>query len=140
MRKIEKLCVLLHLFIGVGALAGGAAAIVNPHDPMGMSAGEALQYSPFTSFLIPGLFLFCVIGLGNLFAALAFFRHWRLSAFVSGFFAFALAFWIAIQCAMLQAVVALHVIFFCLGVVQGFLAIRLLFMAYNRDEVGLAEE
>ena len=138
MRRIEKLCVIIHLFVGIGALGGGAVPIINPSSPMGMSA-EALQNSPFTSFLIPGLLLFVVIGLGNLFAALSFFRQWELRPFISGFFAFALVMWLAIQCAMLQAVAALHVIFFCIGAAQGILAICLMFMSYNTYERGFTE-
>jgi len=60
---------------GPGALAGGAAAIIDPYNPFGVNADALLRHSPFTDFLIPGLLLFGVIGLGNLFAALAFFRN-----------------------------------------------------------------
>lgn len=127
MKTIVKICIILHIFVGIGALAGGFAAIINPYNPMGLDAAQALKFSPFKDFLIPGILLFTVIGLGNLFAALAFLRNWRLKPWISGFFASALVIWIAVQCIMLQTIVALHVIYFCIGAVQGLMALYLLY-------------
>jgi len=36
MKKAHTLLFALHLFVGIGALAGGLAAIVNPQDPLGV--------------------------------------------------------------------------------------------------------
>ena len=126
MKRAEKTSTALHLFVGIGALAGGSAAIIDPVTPLGTNAAEMLRHSPFNSFLIPGLLLFIVIGLGNLFAALAFFKTWVLKPFISGFFASGLVIWIVVQCIMLRGVVALHVIYFFIGIIQGLLALYLL--------------
>jgi len=116
----------LHLFMGLGGLAGGLAAVSNPTAPMGMSTA-ALRNGPFTDFLIPGLFLMGVIGLGNLAAGFISIRKMKYSGIVSGGLGVILMAWIVIQCWILQAVVALHVIFFCIGAVQGLLAFALLY-------------
>ncbi|MBN1157931.1 MAG: hypothetical protein JXA61_01005 [Bacteroidales bacterium] len=67
---------ILQLFIALGALGAGFLMMVNPDGskiqmPLGM-----LEDSPFKDFLIPGIILFTVNGLGNLLAGcLSFLRH-----------------------------------------------------------------
>ncbi|PKL09407.1 MAG: hypothetical protein CVV51_03925 [Spirochaetae bacterium HGW-Spirochaetae-7] len=124
MRIIRPLLVALHLFVGIGAIVGGIAAIMDPVSPLGMPA-SALTGTPFDSFIIPGVILFCVIGLGNLAAAVtAFLGKWWMG-YPSGTAAIALMIWIVIQCVMLDAVAGLHVIFFTIGAVQGCLALAM---------------
>ena len=126
MKLLKRLMIGFHIFVGIGALAGGLAAILNPYAPMGMSAAEALNNSPFHSFLIPGLLLFGVIGLGNLFSAFVILRNYQLRAYISGIFSGALVIWIIVQCLMLQDIVFLHVLYLCIGLIQAFLAALLL--------------
>lgn len=116
----------LHIFVGIGAMAGGLGAILNPHSPMDVPV-EILKNSPFDSFLIPGILLFGVIGIGNVIAALALFFKWKMHAYISNIFSWAQVVWIIVQCIMLQAIAALHVIFFSLGAISGGLAMLLLF-------------
>jgi hypothetical protein len=130
MKKLYRAIVALHILIGIGALAGGLGAVMNPGAPMGMSV-EALKKGPFTSFLVPGLFLMIVLGLGNIGAAIAAARKAPLHGIYSGAMGAIMLAWIVIQCVILEAVVALHIIFFCLGAVQGILACVLL---YRRNE------
>jgi len=57
------LLIALQFFLGLGALAGGACFILAPdgsimHMPVSMISG-----SPFSSFLIPGIILFTVVGI-----------------------------------------------------------------------------
>lgn len=126
MKALRASLVGLHLFVGLGALAGGLGAVMSPASPMGMST-EALKLGPFKDFLIPGLFLMAVIGLGNLGAGLAAARKWRYSGLSSGAMGCVLMAWILVQCWILQAIVALHLIFFAIGAVQGLLAFALLY-------------
>jgi hypothetical protein len=123
----------LHVLVGIGACAGGLGAVMNPLSPMGMST-DALRNGPFKDFLIPGLFLMCVLGLGNLGAAFAVARKAPFHGILSGALGALMVAWIVIQCLILEAVVGLHVIFFCLGAIQGILAIVLL---YRRNEFPL---
>jgi len=125
MRMIRRCLLVLHVFVGVGALAGGLAAILDPMSPMGMPA-SSLENSPFDSFLIPGILLFGVIGLGNLAAAVLFALKKPWQGYASGVMASVLMIWIVVQCVMLRAVVFLHVLFFLFGAVMGCLALALL--------------
>jgi len=124
-QKLRRFSGGLHLFVGVGALAGGSAAILNPRSPLGIPP-ETLQYSPFTDFLIPGLILFVLLGLGNLAAGLLVLRRFKFSGYAGILLSGALVFWIIIQCVMLRSVVFLHVLFFGIGVSGGVLALILM--------------
>lgn len=125
MRAIRRLLAALHIFIGLGGLAGGLAALLEPNGPMGLST-DALVNAPFDTFLIPGILLFGLIGIGNLAAAVPalFSRRW--AGYASGAMGCVMLGWIAIQCLMLADVNVLHVVFFGLGVAQGCLALALL--------------
>ncbi|HVB10984.1 MAG TPA: hypothetical protein VNM16_11545 [Bacillota bacterium] len=60
---------ILEIFLGIGALAGGLGLILAP-DGSGFGFSTALLAgSPFTSFLVPGIILFTVLGIGPLVAA-----------------------------------------------------------------------
>lgn len=117
MRKVYNTLFALHLFVGLGAVFGGLAAVITPRNPLGISV-EALKYSPFSNFLIPGIILFAVIGLGNLISAWTFRFRSRFQGYISGVFGWALVFWIVVQCIMLHAVVFLHVLYFIIGLIQ----------------------
>ncbi|HRW25784.1 MAG TPA: hypothetical protein P5298_15360 [Spirochaetia bacterium] len=125
MRTVRRLLAALHLFIGVGAVAGGLSALLEPTGPMGMST-DALVNAPFETFLVPGILLFGLIGLGNLASAVPALASRRWAGYASGAMGCVLIGWIVVQCLMLADVVALHVIFFCLGAAQGCLALALL--------------
>lgn len=124
--KVKIVLIVLHVFIGVGALAGGLAAMTSPLTPMGMSAELYLKGSPFKDFFIPGLILFGVIGIGNLIGALCLGIKVKWSEYISGVCAGALVIWIIVQCIILKTVVFLHVLYFGLGAMQGILVLVLL--------------
>lgn len=129
-KNVKRALIILHIIVGVGALAGGFATITNPKAPMGMSETEVLgmlRNSPFTDFLIPGILLFTVIGLGNLLSAIGLGCKMKFKEYISGIFACGLMIWIIVQCIMLRDIVFLHVLFFAIGAVQGILASILLF-------------
>jgi len=54
---------LLHTFLGIGALAGGGMLFLKPDGSLlGMDPGW-LEHSPFNSYLVPGFLLFTFNGL-----------------------------------------------------------------------------
>ncbi len=112
----------LHFFIGIGAVFGGLGAVLNPEAPMGIST-DTLKLGPFETFLIPGLFLLIVLGMGNLATGWLLRYPWKVRGFISGTFAVIMVLWIVIQCVILQSVNALHVLFFLIGLLQGVLAL-----------------
>lgn len=125
MKKVHTVLFLLQAFVGIGAMAGGLACLLNPQSPLGVST-DILNNSPFTDFLVPGILLFGVIGVGNLCSAILFFFHLKYQGYVSSIFTWALVIWIVVQCIMLRSVVFLHVLFFILGAVGAFLSFLLL--------------
>ncbi len=126
----NRVLFVLHLFVGIGAIGGGLAAILNPVSPLGITMG-ALKQSPFQDYLVPGILLFVVVGLGNLFAALMLRLGSNAQGYVSSVFAWALVIWIVVQCIMMQAVAFLHVLFFLIGLVQAGFAAKILFQNHQ---------
>ncbi len=121
MKKIFLILTVMHLFVGIGALFGGMAAILDPWEPAGVPA-EMLEGSPFTNYFIPGLILFTVIGLGHVFSAATAIRKSEYQGYISSVFSWGLMIWIVVQCIMINAVALLHVIFFLIGLVGAVLA------------------
>ena len=126
MKIVYRLLFALHVFVGIGAMFGGLAAIVNPQEPLGMPV-DALKNSPFSDYLIPGIILFIVIGLGNAFSAVTILLKSGFQGYISSVFGWALVIWIVVQCIMFRAVVHLHVIFFIIGLIEAVLAMLILF-------------
>jgi hypothetical protein len=126
MKVVYRLLFALHAFVGIGAIGGGLMAILNPQGPGGMPT-DALKNSPFSDFLIPGIILFAVIGVGNVISALIIRFKLRYHGYVSSVFSWALVIWIIVQCLMLNTIVYLHVIFFIIGMVEAVLAMVILF-------------
>lgn len=126
MKALHRILFGLHLLVGVGAMAGGFAAISNPQSPLGAPV-DMLKYSPFSNFLIPGILLFAVIGIGNVVSAVFVKRNPWYFPYVSSVFGWALVIWILVQCILLRSVVFLHVLFFLIGLVQASIAMFFLF-------------
>lgn len=125
MKSLKLSMRIIHLFVGIGALFGGMAGILSPSgNAVGMSV-EVLRNGPFKDFLVPGIFLFVVIGLGNIITSITS-KH-KYHAYLSGCFGVILCMWIIIQCYMLFAINILHIIFFIIGAVQIALAVILAF-------------
>lgn len=123
---LKKPSIGLHFLIGIGGLAGGFGAVSNPNAPMGAST-ELLKNGPFENFLIPGIFLLLVIGLGNLITGTLVLKQHVLWPYFSGAMGAILISWIVIQCLVLSAIAVLHVIFFILGAILGLIAIAILY-------------
>jgi len=126
MKKRYKVLLGLHIFVGLGAMVGGLACIISPDAPFGAPT-SMLVNSPFDNFLIPGIILLVVIGLGNIISALLFRFKLKYQAYFSNVVSWALVIWIVVQCIMIQAVVLPHYIFFVIGLVQGIISLMMLF-------------
>ncbi len=110
--------VVINLLIGIGGLFGGFLAL-SPEAQLSMGISrEMLINSPFTTFLIPGLFLFIIIGFGNLLIAYMNVRSEQHSAYFECLIGIIQIFWILIQCILLQSIVFLHILFFLFGTIQ----------------------
>ena len=120
---MRLLLLFLHLFVSISALFGGGTAILNPVNPMGVNI-DVLKSSPFNSFLIPGLILFIVIGLGNILAFGILFKKAKHSLYLSNILGWALIGWITVQCIMMRDIQFLHILYFST-------AVLILLISYN---------
>ncbi|MDP4151818.1 MAG: hypothetical protein Q8865_00050 [Bacillota bacterium] len=126
MKLLYRTMLILHAFIGIGGMAGGLGAITNPNLPMGVST-ELLKNSPFSNYLIPGILLFSVIGIGNVIASVGILCKFKWQGYLSSVFSWALVIWIIVQCIMLRMVATLHIVFFFIGVIEAALSAVMLF-------------
>ena len=75
--------IVVQLFQAVGALGGGAALMASPRGGIIKMPLSNLDGSPFKDFLIPGIILFVVLGIGPLVTAWVLIRRPRSTALES---------------------------------------------------------
>jgi hypothetical protein len=105
------------ILLGIGALAGGATLVAAP-DGSGMGFDPAiLAGSPFHDFLVPGLILGGLFGIGSLVVAVAGFRRARLAPFCAFAIGCGQMIWILVQISIIRELSFLHPTMFVLGLV-----------------------
>lgn len=113
MRRI--LIIILLAFNGIGAVYGGILLIA---DPEGWKLGiptSVLKHSPFDDFLIPGIILFLVLGLGSLLSCALVILNTRRYPFWVILMGFILSVWISIQMLMLRDIHLLQILYAIIG-------------------------
>lgn len=115
MRRVSA--IILLLFIAASAFYGGFNLM---QDPTGQSVGFSsywMRFDLFNSYLIPGIILFFVIGIGSLVAAImafVFAKKYPLAIIVSGS---AIVIWITAQLFIMQKTSFLQPLIGCIGVI-----------------------
>ena len=112
--------------MGIGGLAGGGACLLNPENPAGAPL-ELLKNSPFKNFLIPGIILFTLVGIGNVSAAVLVPFHLKYQVYISGILGCILVGWIVVQCIMIKQINFMHVASFTIGLTLAVLSIIIAF-------------
>jgi hypothetical protein len=126
MKRITILLGIIQLLIALGAIPAGLLMVIEPDGAgMGMPT-EVLSRSPFQSFLIPGLFLFIVNGLGNGMGAFFSFTKNRYAGFVGVALGIVLLLWIGVQVYFIGLNSFLQPLFFVIGVIEMILAYRII--------------
>ena len=108
----------LQVFIGLGAIGGGFMLV---KDPSGNELGFPLSFlegSPFPDFLIPGIFLLAVNGVGSMIGAGFSFTRRNYAKETAIILGAILVAWILIQVAIIQSIGWLHGLYFILGAVE----------------------
>lgn len=114
---IRIFSIVLLIFTGLNALIAGSLFI---YDPSGQKIGMTLDYlkfSPFNSFLIPGIILFLVNGVSNLLTAFITIKRNKYSNEMIVAQGILLAGWILIQVWMVRDLNPLHIIMFSIGAI-----------------------
>lgn len=114
---IRIFSIVLLIFTGLNALIAGSLFI---YDPSGQKIGMTLDYlkfSPFNSFLIPGIILFLVNGVSNLLTAFIMIKRNKYSNEMIVAQGILLAGWILIQVWMVRDLNPLHIIMFSIGAI-----------------------
>jgi hypothetical protein len=70
-KSTRNILLILLVFLGLGALAGGLAMIISPSGNLLRMPLSLIEKSPFRSYLIPGIILFSVLGLAPCLLVLA---------------------------------------------------------------------
>jgi hypothetical protein len=143
--KTRNILIYLLGFLGLGALGGGGVLILSPSGEMMGMPLKMIQNSPFSSFLIPGIILFVVLGLMPILLIYALIEKpkWRLPEYFNVFtdmywawtytiyISFALIIWIQTEEIYLKAVHWSHSLYIGVALVILFVAllpqIRLLY-------------
>ncbi|MCD4734321.1 hypothetical protein K8R78_08820 [bacterium] len=108
---------ILQIFIGIGAVPAGLMMLL---DPSGSSLGMPLSMlanTPFPNFLIPGIFLLMVNGIGSILGGLASFRRYRHADKIAVGLGVFLILWIVAQ-VWWMGIHWLHIMYVTLGVVE----------------------
>ena len=108
----------LQVLIGLGAVAGGLGLA---SEPSGANLGipvELLENTPFSSYLIPGIVLLTVNGIGSLLGAAASIIRSRYAGEIAMTLGVFLVAWITLQVYWFAGVHWLHALYFGLGLLE----------------------
>jgi hypothetical protein len=98
---IARVAVALEVFLGVGALFGGTALILAPDGHLLGMPTTLLAGSPFPSYLIPGIVLFTLVGIGPLLAAAITVRRQSLAPVAAVAVGLTLIIWVCVEMVVL---------------------------------------
>jgi hypothetical protein len=113
---------IIQCFVGLGALVSGGMLIHDSTGALLQMTPDMLKGTPFTSFLIPGIILFAVNGLGQIAGGVLSFRKHRLTGLVAAVFGLGLIIWIFVQVNMIGGGHWLQYTYFGFGVAETALA------------------
>lgn len=124
----KRLVIGLGVFQIMMALTAGAGGIGILGDPTGVNMGfspDQLKGTPFSDYMIPGLFLLLVIGLGQLTGGIVTFARYRYAGEIAMFLGALLIIWIVVQVLLIGLASILQPAYFLFGVVEILLGRRL---------------
>ena len=113
---------IIQIFVSLGALSAGVLMILFPSGKQLQIPLEILDGSPFNNFLVPGIILFLINGVGQLTAGLMSFRRHPLAGYTGAVFGIGLMIWIFVQVSMIGGGHILQYSYFFLGTIETVLA------------------
>jgi len=135
--KTRNFLIFILAFLGLGAVGGGGVLIFSPSGEMMGMPLSAIDGSPFTSFLIPGILLFSLLGIFPLLTIYALIKKpsWRWGGYLNFFpdmhwawsfsiyTGFTLIVWIQTEMICMKRVHWSHTVYMCLAIVLLFVTI-----------------
>lgn len=118
--------VALDLLVAAASFAGGAALIARPDGGLLALPLAVLEHSPFATFLVPGLFLFFVVGGTAFVAGAAHLFRVGTAGQLSLLAGVTLVVWTVVQMTMIRDVHWLHATYLAVGFAQIALVLRAL--------------
>ena len=112
-----KVCIAFLVLLGLGALAGGVALVAKPDGSVMHFDPALLAGSPFADFMIPGLILGLVFGVGSFVVAGMGLAHVRIAPFLAFAIGCGQMIWIVVELAIIQELSFLHPVCFAIGLV-----------------------
>jgi hypothetical protein len=134
MMKLKNGLGVLQALIGIGAVGGGLGLVL---EPSGENLGipiELLQNSPFSDYLVPGIFLLAINGIGSIVGSVLSFKRYVYAGETAMALGVFLVAWIVLQVYWIDAFHWLHACYLGLGLwefVLGWLHRR----AFSREVV-----
>lgn len=138
-KNIKKIFIFLCLFVGINAVFGALGMFIDPSGKL-MKMDQLLPYFqvlPFSrtlyqNYIFPGVALFILNGLTNLFAALLLLKNKKSGIVLGSIFGITLMLWIVIQFVIFPFNF-MSTTFFALGLLQA-LTGYLCYVIYNQDQ------
>jgi len=118
MKKYFIILGIIQLIIAIGAIPAGFYFVFNPDGNASGPSTDMLRNSPFPDFLVPGLFLFIVHGLGNLSGSVLSFLKKKTAALAGIILGVLLVGWIVLQVYWIGLSSFLQPLFFVVGLVE----------------------
>jgi len=112
----------IQFLVGISAAVSGLMLILHPSGDLLQAPLEMLRGSQFSDFLIPGIILFLVNGIGQLVAGVITFRRHPNAALTGAVFGIGLMIWIFVQVNMIGGRHILQYGYFFIGVIETSLA------------------
>lgn len=100
---MRKLLVTLCFAVGLSAVGGGIPLLIRPDGSLYGMPLSLLEHSPFVTFLIPGLLLVLVIGVGHMIAGTLVMRRTPGASVMAGAAGGALLTWIVVEMVLLRS-------------------------------------
>ncbi len=119
-----KTAIAFLVLLGLGALAGGIALVSKPDGSVMQFDVALLAGSPFSDFLVPGLILGGLFGVGSLVVAVLGLRRSTVAPFLAFAIGCAQMIWIVVELAIIQELSFLHPTFFVVGLVIAAASVR----------------
>ena len=117
-KTIFTLQVLFQFSVGIGAAVSGALMMLFPSGALFQLPPDMLKCTPFQDFLIPGIILFFINGIGQIVAGILSLRRHPFAGYVGVVFGMGLMIWIFVQVNMVGGGHMLQYCYFMLGLFE----------------------